>query len=124
MRNLFYLILTVAVVFCSLSVFAGNDNNKGNTQNVGMETIVQSHIDRLNVDIKLTKEQEEKIIKLLKKLYTDRKNSVRKATKKEQIASKKRDYENYTAARDSILTEEQRMVLERKSEDRKNGINL
>jgi hypothetical protein len=124
MKKHFYLMLTAAFLICSQSIFAGNDNDNGNTQDTAMETFVQLHIDILKLDIELTGEQEEAIIKLLEKLYADREISAGKATKKEQIAGKKLDYENYTAARDSILTDEQLVVLERKIEERKNGINL
>jgi Spy/CpxP family protein refolding chaperone len=125
MKKIFYSILTTAFLVCSLSIFAGNNNDNNNdTQNSGMETFVQLHIDRLKADIELTEEQEEAIIELLEKLYTDREISAGKTTRKEQIAGKKKDYENYIAARDSILTEEQLAELERKAEERKNGINL
>jgi Spy/CpxP family protein refolding chaperone len=82
------------------------------------------HIDNLKADIELTAEQEEEIIGLLEKLYDDRAISAQKADRSEQIAGKKLDYENYTIALDSVLTGEQRAELERKTEERKNEINL
>jgi uncharacterized GH25 family protein len=120
MKKLFYSILTTAFFICSLSVFACNVN----TQNADKEAFVQMHIDNLKADIELTAEQEEEIIGLLEKLYEDRAISAQKAGRSEQIAGKKQDYENYIAARDSILTEEQLVELERKIEERKNEINL
>jgi Spy/CpxP family protein refolding chaperone len=126
MKKLFYSILIATFFVCSLSVFAGNDDNtgNGNTQNADKEAFVQMNINNLKADIELTAEQEEEIIGLLGKLYEDRAISAQKADRKEQIASKKLDYENYAIALDSVLTEEQRAELERKIEERKNGIKL
>jgi hypothetical protein len=120
MKTNFYSMMTVAILICSLSIFAGNGNNNGNTQNAEVVAFVQMHLDNLKEDIEITAAQEGIIAGLLEKLYEDRAVSAQKADKKEQIAGKKLDYENYTAALDTVLTEQQHVELERKIEERKN----
>ena len=116
-------ILTIAFLVCSPSLFADNEKDNGNVLKTDMAAFVQAHIDKLKADIELTAEQEKEIGRLLEQYYKDRKQSAKKADEREQVKSKKLDYEAYLAALNRILTEEQLVESERKAEERKNAIN-
>jgi hypothetical protein len=124
MKRSIYGLLVAVFVSCTIASGQNSDSNTNNrngedSKKVKENTLVQLHIDRLKADVELTAEQEKEIRRLLEKLYKDREKSAEKADQREQIKSKKQDYEAYLVALNRILTEEQRAVSAKKSEDRK-----
>jgi Spy/CpxP family protein refolding chaperone len=116
--------IALALVSCAVA-FSQNSNN-GNAYGNQKETaFVESHLDKMKQDITLAAEQEKEIKKLLGKLYKDRVQAEMKAEKNQKLKGKKLSYETYAAARDLILTEEQRTQLQQKAEERKEaGLRL
>ena len=117
-------ILLLAFILCgSFPLLAQNNKTSNANEKQRETTFVEGNLNNLKAAVQLAPTQESEIRELLKTLYQNRENIKKQETKsnKEKIGAKKPIHDAYIQQLNAILTEEQRLQLNQKSEERKNA---
>ena len=116
------IILLLSFIICgSFTLLARSNDNAGSSNPpLTAATFAEAHLQKLEQDVQLTDSQKVVLLEAYKELYNNRQAAETRASSREQINAKQRSFEIFEALRDSILTNQQRLQLVQKQEERKN----
>jgi predicted enzyme involved in methoxymalonyl-ACP biosynthesis len=106
-----YLFLAFSLAGTTL-VYSQKVNNTNND-------FVEMHLAKIKADVQLTAAQEAAIRGALEQYRQARQTSAQLSTKNSKLEGYKQNYQTFTAVCESVLNEEQLLVLRQKAEERK-----